>query len=381
MGGFRPGSGSSRTGTRVACTRSLWRRVVTEDPATLPRALNPSHLGAIDLAIDLGTSNTRVYVPGVGVALDEPSVIAMQGNAVLAAGGKAKAMIGRVPESVQVITPLRRGVIADVNAARHMLGHFIRGVVGRWHVRQPRLSVVVPYGTTQVEKRAVEELGRSVGARKVYLIEEPVAAALGAGLPVSEPGAHAIVNIGGGTTEVAVMSLSGIVGCESRRFGGDDLDEAVAQHVRKGHSLLIGPLQAEELKVAVGSMLQSVRGADDASLVREVKGRNLINGLPKTISVSIQELREALHESMAAVLEAVRSCLEQIPPELAADVLDSGIVLTGGSALLTGLASELRTVTHLPVRVSEDPSRCAVLGAGRVLAEPVFLRAMSVSSS
>ena len=347
----------------------------------MPRALNPSHLGAIDLAVDLGTSNTRVYVPGVGVALDEPSVIAMQGNTVLAAGGKAKAMIGRVPESVQVITPLRRGVIADVNAARHMLGHFIRGVVGRWHVRQPRLSVVVPYGTTQVEKRAVEELGRSVGARKVYLIEEPVAAALGAGLPVSEPGAHAIVNIGGGTTEVAVMSLSGIVGCESRRFGGDDLDEAVAQHVRKGHSLLIGPLQAEELKVAVGSMLQSVQGADDASLVREVKGRNLINGLPKTISVSIQELREALHESMAAVLEAVRSCLEQIPPELAADVLDSGIVLTGGSALLTGLASELRTVTHLPVRVSEDPSRCAVLGAGRVLAEPVFLRAMSVSSS
>jgi rod shape-determining protein MreB len=232
-----------------------------------------------------------------------------------------------------------------------------------------------------VEKRAVEELGRSVGARKVYLIEEPVAAALGAGLPVAEPGAHAIVNIGGGTTEVAVMSLSGIVGCESRRFGGDDLDEAIVQHVRKGHSLLIGPLQAEELKMAVGSMLQPEAGTDDASLIREVKGRNLINGLPKTITVSVQELREALHESMAAFLEAVRSCLERIPPELAADVLDSGIVLTGGGALLTGLAAELRAATHLPVRVSEEPSRCAVLGAGRALEEPILLRAMSVGSS
>jgi rod shape-determining protein MreB and related proteins len=347
----------------------------------MPRALSRSHLAPLDLAVDLGTSNTRVYVPGLGVVLDEPSVIAMQGNTVLAAGAKAKAMIGRVPESVQVITPLRRGVIADVHAARHMLGHFIRGVVGRWHVRQPRVSVVVPYGTTQVEKRAVEELGRSVGARKVYLIEEPVAAALGAGLPVAEPGAHAIVNIGGGTTEVAVMSLSGIVGCESRRFGGDDLDEAIAQHVRKGHSLLIGPLQAEDLKMAVGSMLLRETGTDDASLIREVKGRNLINGLPKTIGVSVQELREALHESMAAFLEAVRSCLERIPPELAADVLDSGIVLTGGGALLTGLAAELRAVTHLPVRVSEEPARCAVLGAGRALEESVLLRAMSVSSS
>ena len=343
--------------------------------------MSRSHLGPIDLAIDLGTSNTRVYVPGVGVALDEPSVIAMHGHTVLAAGGKAKAMIGRVPDSVQVITPLRRGVIADVNAARHMLGHFIRSVVGRWHIRKLRVCVVVPYGTTQVEKRAVEELGRTVGARKVYLLEEPVAAALGAGLPVSEPGAHAIVNIGGGTTEVAVMSLSGIVGCESRRFGGDDLDEAIAQHVRKGHSLLIGPRQAEELKIAVGSMLQSESGVDDASLIREVKGRNLITGLPKTIGVSIQELREALHETTATFLAAVRSCLERIPPELAADVLDAGIVLTGGGALLRGLASELRTVTHLPVRVSEEPSRCAVRGAGRALEDPVLLRAMSVSSS
>ena len=340
-----------------------------------------SHLGPGDLAVDLGTSSTRVYVPGVGVALDEPSVVAMRGNTVLAVGRKAKAMIGRVPDSVQVITPLRRGVIADVSGARHMLGHFIKSVVGRWHVRQPRLSVVVPYGTTQVEKRAVEELGRSVGARKVYLIEEPVAAALGAGLPVSEPGAHTIVNIGGGTTEVAVMSLSGIVGCESMRFGGDDLDEAIVQHVRKGHSLLIGPRQAEELKIA--DRLHAIRPGvrPMGLLICEVKGRNLINGLPKTIGISVQELREALQEPTAAFLNTVRSCLEQIPPELAADLVDAGIVLTGGGALLTGLEPGLRALTHLPVRLSEDPARCAVLGAGRALEDPALLRALSGSSS
>jgi len=337
-----------------------------------------AHLGGVDLAVDLGTSNTRIYVPGQGVALDEPSVVALHDDVVVAVGGRAKAMIGRVPDSVQVIPPVRRGVIADVSAARHMLARFIESVAGRWHVLQPRLSVIVPYGTTQVEKRAVEELGRSVGARKVYLIEEPVAAALGAGLRVSEPGAHTIVNIGGGTTEVAVMSLSGIVGCESIRFGGDDLDEAVIQHVRKGHSLLIGPRQAEDLKIAVGSQ-PGASETDDASLVRAVKGRNLINGLPKTIAVSAQELREALQEPTAALLKIVRSCLERIPPELAADLVDTGIVLTGGGALLTGLAGELRTLTHLPVRVGDDPTRCAVLGAGQALEQPGVLRAMSVS--
>jgi rod shape-determining protein MreB and related proteins len=339
-----------------------------------------SHLGPSDLAVDLGTSSTRVYVPGVGVVLDEPSVIAMRGNTVLAVGRKAKAMIGRVPESVQVITPLRRGVIADVSGARHMLGHFIKSVVGRWHVLQPRISVVVPYGTTQVEKRAVEELGRSVGARRVHLIEEPVAAALGAGLPVSEPGAHSIVNIGGGTTEVAVMSLSGIVGCESMRFGGDDLDEAIVQHVRKGHSLLIGPRQAEELKIAVSSVRPPASEVEGARIC-EVKGRNLINGLPKTIGITAQELREALQEPAAAFLNTVRSCLERIPPELAADLVDAGIVLTGGGALLTGLDAGLRALTHLPVRLSEEPARCAVLGAGRALEDPALLRAMSSSSS
>jgi rod shape-determining protein MreB len=340
-----------------------------------------AHLDPSDLAVDLGTANTRIYMPGAGVVLDEPSIIAMSGAAVLAVGRAAKAMIGRAPGSVEVIAPLRRGVIADVSAARHMLGHFIDGVLGRWRVRGPRLAVVVPYGTTPVEKRAVEELGRSVGARKVYLMQEPVAAALGAGLPVSEPGAHTIVNIGGGTTEVAVISLSGIVGCESLRFGGDDLDEAIIQHVRKGHSLLIGPLQAEELKLAIGSMPRADSEADGAARLREVKGRNLITGLPKTIGVSVQELREALREPTSALLDTVRSCLERTPPELAADILDTGIVLTGGGALLTGLDAGLRAVTHLSIRVSEAPSRCAVLGAGRALEEPLLLRAMAVSSS
>jgi rod shape-determining protein MreB len=328
-----------------------------------------------DLAIDLGTSNTRVYVPGEGVVLDEPSVIALHKGAVLAVGHAAKAMIGRVPENVEVIAPLRRGVIADVRAATSMLGHFIDRVIGRWRVRGPRLAVVVPFGTTPVEKRAVQELGRSVGARTVHLMEEPVAAALGAGLPVAEPGAHTIVNIGGGTTEVAVISLSGIVGCESLRFGGDDLDEAIIQHVRKGHSLLIGPRQAEDLKLSI----RSAEG-DGLSAIREVKGRNLITGLPKTIGVSVQELREALREPTAALLETVRSCLERTPPELAADILDAGMVLTGGGALLTGLDAGLHAITHLAVRVSEEPARCAVLGVGKALEEPVFLRAMSVSS-
>jgi rod shape-determining protein MreB and related proteins len=341
-----------------------------------------SHVGPSDLAVDLGTTNTRVYVPGIGVALDEPSVIAMdvRDKTVLAVGGKAKAMIGRVPQSIHVISPLRRGVIAEVDATREMLRHFLRTVVGRRHVLQPRMAVVVPHGTTQVERRAVEELGRSVGARKVYLIEEPVAAALGAGLPVAAPGAHTVVNIGGGTTEVAVMSLSGIVGCESMRIGGDDLDEAIIQHIRKGHSLLIGTRQAEELKLAMGSTLLLGSQVGDGPVLHEVKGRNLLNGLPKSIGVSVHELREALHEPMTAFLDAVRACLERTPPELAADIVDAGIILTGGGAQLPGLDAVLRNWTNLPVTVSKEPSHCVVLGAGRAMEDPALLRAMAGSA-
>jgi rod shape-determining protein MreB len=336
------------------------------------------HAGPSDLAIDLGTANTRVYIPGEGVVLDEPSVIAfdLRNKKVLAVGRAAKAMTGRAPDNIQIISPVRRGVIADVGAAREMLDHFMRTVTGRWRVRRPRFAVVVPYGTTQVEKRAVRELGESVGAGKVHLIQEPVAAALGAGLPVSAPGAHTIVNIGGGTTEVAVLSLSGIVGCESMRIGGEDLDEALIQHVRKGHSLLVGALQAEDLKLATGSVI----AAEPTSHIHEIKGRNLITGLPKTIAVSVQELREALQESLGAFVNSVRTCLERIPPELAADIVDTGIVLTGGGALLRGLEAELRAATHLPIRIAAEPAHCAVLGAGRAMEEATLLTAMSVST-
>jgi rod shape-determining protein MreB len=336
------------------------------------------HAGPGDLAIDLGTANTRVYIPGEGVVLDEPSVIAMdvRNKKVLAVGRPAKAMTGRAPDTIQVISPVRRGVIADVGAAREMLDHFIRAVAGRWRVRRPRLVVVVPYGTTQVEKRAVRELGGSVGARKVHLIEEPVAAALGAGLPVSAPGAHTIVNIGSGTTEVAVLSLSGIVGCESMRIGGEDLDEALIQHVRKGHSLLIGALQAEELKLAT----ESINAPEPESSIYEIKGRNLITGLPKTIGVSVQELREALQEPLGTFVNAVRTCLERIPPELAADMVDTGIVLTGGGALLRGLERQLHAATHLQIRIGREPAHCAVLGAGQAMEQPALLTAMCVST-
>jgi len=385
----RSGSGGPACGhVRCYVSATYGRSQPWKTPRRKLGPLSPSfrsvalpHVGPSDLAIDLGTTNTRIYVPGVGVALDEPSIIAIGvlDKAVIAVGRAAKAMVGRVPQSVQVISPLRRGVIADVTAAREMLRSFLKTVVGRWHVLQPRVAVVVPHGTTQVEKRAVDELGRSVGARKVYLIEAPVAAALGAGLPVAAPGAHTVVNIGGGTTEVAVMSLSGIVGCESMRIGGDDLDEAIIQHIRKGHSLLIGNRQAEELKLALGSTVLLVGPSEDGPLIHEVKGRNLINGLPRSIGVSVHELREALHEPMTAFLDAVRACLERTPPELAADIVDTGIILTGGGAQLPGLDTVLRNWTNLPVTVSKEPSHCVVLGAGRAMEDPALLRAMAAS--
>jgi rod shape-determining protein MreB len=340
------------------------------------------HVGSIDLAVDLGTTNTRVYVPSVGVVLDEPSVIAvdLRTKSVLAVGRQAKAMMGRAPRDIRVVSPVRRGVIADIDATREMLGHFMRTVAGRWHALQPRVAVVVPYGTTQVEKRAVEALARSAGARKVYLIEEPVAAALGAGLPVSSPGANTIVNIGGGTTEVAVMSMSGIVRCESMRIGGDDLDDTIVQHIKRSHSLLIGPPQAEELKLAMGSVFLAEREPEGALFTYPVKGRNLITGLPRTVVVSAEEMRDALREPVATLLDAVRTCLERTPPELAADIVDSGIVLTGGGALLVGLDALLRAWTHLPVTVSKEPLQCVVRGAGRAVEDPALLRAMTVSS-
>ncbi|HET7875749.1 MAG TPA: rod shape-determining protein [Methylomirabilota bacterium] len=354
------------------------RRLTLSFPS-LPSLL---HVGPSDLAVDLGTANTRVYLPGVGVVVDEPSVIALnlRDKRVLAVGRDAKAMIGRAPQGIQVVRPLQRGVIADIDATREMLRHFVGTAGGRRHLLEPRIVVVVPYGTTQVEKRAVEAVAGSAGARRVYLIEQPVAAALGAGLPVSMPGANTIVNIGGGTTEVAVMSLSGIVHCESMRIGGDDLDEAIIQHIRRSHGLLIGARQAEELKLALGSALPPDRDTDGAPPAEVVKGRALVNGLPKTVLVSAEQVREALHEPIAAILNAVRACLDRTPPELAADIVDSGIALTGGGALLKGLEALLRGWTRLPVTVCKEPVHCAVQGAGKALEEPTLLRALSASS-
>ena len=324
-----------------------------------------------DLAIDLGTANTLVHVPGRGIVLNEPSIVAVHtaDRSVLAVGKHAKAMLGRAPGSIEVIRPLRHGVIADYDTTQKMLHHFIRQAHGSRSPVYPRVVISVPSGITQVERRAVQESATQAGARKVYLVPEPVAAAIGAGLPIAEPGANMIVDIGGGTTEVAVISLSGIVYSTSLRMGGDDMDDAIALHVRKSHGLLIGELRAEEIKIALGS---AAPRPDDGSQM-PVKGRDLTTGLPRTIIVTSAEVREALREPITAVVEAVRVCLEQTPPELAADIVDKGIMLTGGGALLPGLDQLLNEETDLSIMVSADPLTCVVSGAGQVLDDQAFL--------
>lgn len=342
----------------------------------LQRAL--AQLFPSDLALDLGTANTLVHVPGQGIVLNEPSIVAVQTSdrSVLAVGKQAKAMLGRCPGSIEVIRPLRHGVIADYDSTAKMLQHFIRQARRSRSPVHPRVVISVPSGITQVERRAVQESATEAGARKVYLIPEPVAAALGAGLPIAKPGANMIVDVGGGTTEVAVISLSGIVHSVSLRLGGEDMDDAIAQHVRKSHGLLIGERSAEEIKIALGSA--HPQDGDAATL--PVKGRDLIRGLPRTIMVTGAEIREALREPITAIVEAVRACLEQIPPELAADLVDNGITLTGGGALLPGLDQLLNVETRLPITVSDDPLTAAVRGAGRVLDDPVFLDRVAFAS-
>ncbi len=324
-----------------------------------------------DLAVDLGTANTLVYVPGLGIVLDEPSIVAVHASdrSVLAVGKQAKAMLGRAPGTVEVIRPLRHGVIADYDTTEKMLHHFIRHAFRSRSLVRPRVVMSVPSGITQVERRAVQESALHAGARRVYLIPEPVAAAMGAGLPIEEPGANMVVDVGGGTTEVAVVSLSGIVGSASLRIGGDDMNDAIALHVRKSHGLLIGERQAEEIKIAMGS----AQPPTDDLAPKPVKGRDLATGLPRTIHVTVAEIRDALREPIAAILEAVRGCLEQTPPELAADIVDKGITLTGGGALLSGLDRLLARETDLPIMLSKDPLTCVVRGAGKVLDDPKFL--------
>jgi rod shape-determining protein MreB len=324
-----------------------------------------------DLAIDLGTANTLVYVPGRGIVLDEPSIVAIRvsDRSVLAVGTQAKAMLGRAPGSIEVIRPLRHGVIADYDTTEKMLHHFIRHAHRARRPVYPRVVISVPSGITQVERRAVQESAVHAGARRVYLVPEPVAAAIGAGLPIAEPGANMVVDVGGGTTEVAVISLSGIVHSTSLRVGGDDMNEAIAQHVRKTHGLLIGERRAEEIKIALGSAFPQ---RNDASRMA-VKGRDLTRGLPRTVEVTVAEIRDALREPIAAIVQAVRVCLEQTPPELAADIVDKGITLTGGGALLPGIDQLLGQETALPIAVDGDPLSCVVRGAGNVLDDAAFL--------
>jgi rod shape-determining protein MreB len=342
----------------------------------LQRAL--AQLFPSDMALDLGTANTLVHVPGLGIVLNEPSIVAVHTSdrSVLAVGKAAKAMLGRAPDSIEVIRPLRHGVIADYDSTAKMLNHFIRQARRSRSPVHPRVVISVPSGITQVERRAVQESATHAGARKVYLIPEPVAAALGAGLPVTKPGANMIVDVGGGTTEVAVISLSGIVHSISLRVGGENMDDAIIQHVRKSHGLLIGERQAEEIKIAVGSAYP--RDEDVATL--PVKGRDLIRGLPRTIVVTGAEIREALREPVIAIVEVVRACLEQTPPELAADIVDNGITLTGGGALLPGLGRLLSIETELPITVADDPLTAAVRGVGRVLDDSVFLEQVAFAS-
>ena len=334
-----------------------------------------------DLAIDLGTANTLVYMKGKGVVVSEPSVVAVKtGHSgqrkVLAVGKDAKEMLGRTPGSIVAIRPMKDGVIADFDYTEEMLRYFIRKVHNRKNLVRPRIVICVPSGITQVEKRAVRESAESAGAREVYLIEEPMAAAIGAGLPITEASGNMIVDIGGGTTEVAVISLAGIVYSQSVRIGGDKLDEAIVQYMKRKYNLLIGERTAEAVKIGIGN----VYAAGDEVKTMEVKGRDLVSGIPKTLEINSDEIREAMSESVNTIVEAVRICLERTPPELAADIVDKGIVLAGGGAYLKNLDILLREETGLPVVVAEDPLSCVVLGSGAVLDQLDLLRQVAISS-
>jgi rod shape-determining protein MreB len=329
-----------------------------------------------DMAIDLGTANTLVYVKGDGIVLNEPSIVAIHqaDNTVLAVGKEAKAMLGRTPGNIVAIRPLKDGVIADFDVTEKMLGYFIRRVHRRRALVRPRIVIGVPSGITQVEKRAVRDSAMQAGAREVYLIEEPMAAAIGAGMPITEPGGNMVVDIGGGTTEVAVISLSGIVYSRSVRIAGDEMDEAIVQYIRKNYNLLVGERRAEEIKIRLGSAYPM--GGERRTM--EVKGRDLIDGIPKTIVIGDDEIREALREPIMTIVDAVRTALERTPPELAADIVDKGIVLTGGGALLKGLDLLLRQETNLPITVAEDPLSCVALGTGKVLDELDLLKKVAI---
>ena len=329
-----------------------------------------------DMAIDLGTANTLVYVRGRGIVLNEPSVVAITNSPqrkpqVLAVGDEAKQMLGRTPGNIEAIRPLRDGVIADFDVAEEMIKHFIHKVHNRRSFASPEVVVCVPSGSTAVERRAIKDSAESAGARRVYLIEEPMAAAIGAGLPVTEPTGSMVVDIGGGTTEVAVLSLGGIVYARSVRVGGDKMDEAIISYIRRMHNLLVGEGSAERIKKEIGT---AAPPADGKGLDMEIKGRDLMNGVPRELIVDQRQIAEALSEPVGAIVEAVKTALEQTPPELAADIVDKGIVLTGGGGLLGNLDHVLRHSTGLPVSIADEPLSCVALGTGKALEEKKALR-------
>lgn len=331
-----------------------------------------------DLAIDLGTANTLVYLKGQGIVTNEPSVVAVRiehrGKKILAVGKEAKEMLGRTPGSITAIRPMKDGVIADFEITEAMLRYFIERVHNRRTMVKPRIVICVPYGITEVEKRAVRESAESAGARQVFLIEEPMAAAIGAGLPITDPSGNMIVDIGGGTTEVAVISLAGIVYSQSVRMGGDKMDESIVNYLKRKYNMLIGERTAEQIKISIGTAYP-----DDNTKTMVVKGRDLIAGVPKAMEISSDEIREAIAEPVNSIVETVRIALEKTPPELAADIVDRGIVLAGGGALIRNLDVLLREETGLPVMIAENPLCSVVLGSGKTLDQINILSSVAMS--
>jgi rod shape-determining protein MreB len=331
-----------------------------------------------DMAVDLGTANTLVYVRGRGIVLNEPSVVAIntKTGAILAVGAEAKRMIGRTPAHIVAIRPLKDGVIADFDVTEKMLRYFIQKVHRRTFLAKPRVVVCVPSGITGVEQRAVEEATISAGARSAFIIEEPMAAAIGAGLPVHEPTGNMVVDIGGGTTEVAVVSLGGIVTSQSIRIGGDELDESIVNYIKKEYSLMLGERSSEEIKMAIASAFPLPEEKQ-----AEIRGRDLVTGLPKTIVVSAEEIRRAIEEPVNAIVDAVKNTLDKTPPELAADIMDKGIVLAGGGSLLKGLDERLKHETGMPIHIAEDALFAVAIGSGKCLEEFESLKRVLISST
>lgn len=317
-----------------------------------------------DVGVDLGTANTLVYVKGEGIVIDEPSIVAMDRDhrKLIAVGAEAWEMLGRTPEDIVTVRPLKDGVIADFDVAEEMLRYFIRKVQRNKFLVRPRVVICVPSGITEVEKRAVRDAAERAGAREVFLVAEPMAAAIGVGLPVDEPMGSMVIDVGGGTSEIAVIALSGVVTHVSERIGGDEMDGAIVQFMKKTHNLLIGERMAEQIKIRIGSAYPL-----DEELEMPVKGRDLIANIPKTVVVRSEEIREALQEPVGAIVNATRMALERTPPELSSDILDRGIIMTGGGSLLRGLDRRLREETGLPVSVIDDPLTCVVRGAGKIL--------------